>query len=562
MRKAIPLLLICMMAISFLPSCKKFLDEDPQGKITSAYLSTESGLRDFTVSQYYGCRNITDMLSFLANAASDEWTWGANGSVTRLLTECRTSDMISSGETSTLWNTLYSNINNLNFGLKAANTISFKDPVLKSSILGELSFLRAWQYFLIVESWGEGAHYQTEPSEGIVTEGHQVKIKDFYKLILSDLDAAISNLPAQPKEPGRASAFAAKALKAKILLSLAGYSDDVLTNVGTTRTKIYTDAKGLADDVIANSGRKLLTDYASVFNVNNQNNNEVIWSVQFSANLIYNGNGMHLHRYWVSQYNHSAKTGVTLAKLPSHSILYGREFRWIMPTKWLLTLYNKYDKRYDGSFQSVYLALNNEKVVPGDTALIRLPTVVDIATYNAYKSRGIPVDDLNDYYDATTGIPSVNGRSYYIVLTKFLDPSRTTAKEEDGHKNVIILRLAEMYLIGAECANNLGDKTAAAKYITDLRARDIVPGFGSALAVDPASINTDYILDERSRELAGELTRWFDLKRTNKLVERVKKYNPDGLYITDIHNVRPVPLADMNNITNKGSFKQNPGYPQ
>lgn len=547
---------------AMVPSCKKFLVEDPKGRITSGYLSTESGLKDLTVAAYYNCRTLTDVMSFLANAASDEWTWGTNGSVTRLLTECRSSDMISSGETTTFWNTLYTNINDLNFGLTTLPTVSFTDQALKKSILGELSFLRAWQYYLVVETWGEGAHFETTPSVGIITEGHQAKIGDFYKLILADIDVAIANLPSQPKEQGRASAFASKALKAKILMSLAGYSDGVISKMGTSKAQLYTNAKALADDVIANSGRKLLTDYASVFDVNTQNtNNEVLWAVQFSSNLVFNNNGQHLHRYWVSFYNRSARTGLVIPKLPSHSILYGREYRWIMPTKWLLNLYNTYDKRYDGSFQTFYMTLNNEKIVPGDTALIRSRLVVDAATATAYKNKGVAIDGLNDYYDAS-GLPTVNGRSSYIILTKFLDPSRTVAKEEDAHKNVIILRLAEMYLIGAECANNLGDKTAAAKYITDLRVRDIVPGHSADLAVDPTQIDIDYILDERSRELAGELTRWFDLKRTNKLVERVKKYNPDALFISDIHNVRAIPLSELNNITNRSEFKQNPGYPQ
>ena len=64
-----------------------------------------------------------------------------------------------------------------------------------------------------------------------------------------------------------------------------------------------------------------------------------------------------------------------------------------------------------------------------------------------------------------------------------------------------------------------------------------------------------------NKELAGEEIRWFDLKRTNKLVERVKKYNPDGLFIDNIHNVRPVPVNELLNITNPDIFKQNPGYP-
>jgi hypothetical protein len=80
------------------------------------------------------------------------------------------------------------------------------------------------------------------------------------------------------------------------------------------------------------------------------------------------------------------------------------------------------------------------------------------------------------------------------------------------------------------------------------------------LAVRSADINIDYLLDERSRELAGEALRWFDLKRTHKLVERAKKYNPDALYISEIHNLRPIPVSELLKVTNPDVFKQNPGY--
>ena len=68
-------------------------------------------------------------------------------------------------------------------------------------------------------------------------------------------------------------------------------------------------------------------------------------------------------------------------------------------------------------------------------------------------------------------------------------------------------------------------------------------------------------LEERARELCGEQIRWFDLKRTNKLIEYVRLYNMDAKdNIQDYHMLRPIPQSQLDAITNKEEFKQNPGY--
>jgi hypothetical protein len=81
------------------------------------------------------------------------------------------------------------------------------------------------------------------------------------------------------------------------------------------------------------------------------------------------------------------------------------------------------------------------------------------------------------------------------------------------------------------------------------------------MQITPAMVNLDFILDERARELAGEQLRWFDLKRTGKLVERVKLYNPVAApFVQEYHNVRPIPQRQIDAVTNKTEFVQNNGY--
>jgi starch-binding outer membrane protein, SusD/RagB family len=74
-----------------------------------------------------------------------------------------------------------------------------------------------------------------------------------------------------------------------------------------------------------------------------------------------------------------------------------------------------------------------------------------------------------------------------------------------------------------------------------------------------ADLTLDRLLEENSCEMFGEHDRWFDLKRTNKLLQRarlnplVAKFNN----ISAMHLVRPIPYNET--IKVKG-LAQNPGY--
>ena len=73
----------------------------------------------------------------------------------------------------------------------------------------------------------------------------------------------------------------------------------------------------------------------------------------------------------------------------------------------------------------------------------------------------------------------------------------------------------------------------------------------------------DFILDERTRELCGESTRWPDLAIRGKLIERVRLHNTDAAanITANKHELRPIPKEQLDRIidANKGQY-QNPGY--
>jgi len=123
-----------------------------------------------------------------------------------------------------------------------------------------------------------------------------------------------------------------------------------------------------------------------------------------------------------------------------------------------------------------------------------------------------------------------------------------------------VIRIAEMYLIAAEALMNT-NPTEALKYMNDLRKKGAIAGKEADMEITTTELTIDFILDERGREMAGELFRWYDLRRTGELVSYVQKYNMDAkANIKETHNLRPIPQVQLDAITNKEEFKQNPGY--
>lgn len=187
----------------------------------------------------------------------------------------------------------------------------------------------------------------------------------------------------------------------------------------------------------------------------------------------------------------------------------------------------------------------------GDTAIYCSKYVLPASTkYRIY--------DRNAVYTENGG---GKDRTRYVSLDKFDDPTRASMNEEQSARDAFIIRLAEMYLIAAEAQFKLGNSAKAAEYVNVIRKRAAIPGHEAEMVVKAGDISLDFILDERARELAGEQLRWFDLKRTGKLGERIALHNPDAnAYFQSYHTLRPIPQDQIDAVTNKDEFKQNDKY--
>jgi hypothetical protein len=170
------------------------------------------------------------------------------------------------------------------------------------------------------------------------------------------------------------------------------------------------------------------------------------------------------------------------------------------------------------------------------------------------------------------------GWAHYPSLKKFQDNARTGGFNDlNGGKDRVVFRLGETYLIAAEAALGLGQQAAAAQYINVLRVRAACdPGPANApklcatshkndpaIMVTPAQMTIDFIMDEREREMSGELNRWNDLRRPGRVffLNRIKAWNPYARpNIVDKHYLRPIPAQQIQGVTGPSPYPQNPGW--
>jgi hypothetical protein len=96
-----------------------------------------------------------------------------------------------------------------------------------------------------------------------------------------------------------------------------------------------------------------------------------------------------------------------------------------------------------------------------------------------------------------------------------------------------------------------------------LHQRAASPNHKNDYNVTAAQMTLDYIMEERERELAGEMSRWYDLVRPGPdyFLARVKKYNPHATAnIKLTHYLRPIPQSQIDGVIVGPKYPQNPGY--
>lgn len=140
----------------------------------------------------------------------------------------------------------------------------------------QASFIRAYHYFNLVRLFG-GVFLIDKPiSPADAKYINRSSVDEIYKLIIADLQNTIDNGATtnfnaiNPNDFGRANVWAAKAMMAKVYLTL----------------NRKTEAIALLQDVISNSGYGLQSTYSNVFSTNNEMNNEILFAIRYKSGKV------------------------------------------------------------------------------------------------------------------------------------------------------------------------------------------------------------------------------------------------------------------------------------
>ena len=146
----------------------------------------------------------------------------------------------------------------------------------------------------------------------------------------------------------------------------------------------------------------------------------------------------------------------------------------------------------------------------------------------------------------------IEGRRSYPCIKKFLDDQYNAnyPTHDLSYRDIMVLRLGEMYLIKAEAELATGGN--ALNTLNELRKVRAISGKDNSIS---GTVDIETILRERALELCGEYQRWFDLKRTHKLIDHVKAYNAQASgNIAVKHYYRPIPLNELEAVTNRADI--------
>jgi len=399
------------------------------------------------------------------------------------------------------WNDFFRGIYLANSILDKITTDVVTDTETYNRMVGEAKFIRGFLYFELVRFFGKVPlmDHVVTPTEAL-TIGRS-DVSKVYNLIEQDLTSAIESLPNSYNEVGKATSWAAKAMLAKVYLTMSG-PDYGIEGPGLGVNK-YDEALTLLNDVITNGGYGWVSDYASIFSYTNENNPDIIFDIQAIDNGTTDNSGVGT----------------------------------ILPTLMYLESYGKINLSFAGGVPND----GTGGIDPSDDLL------------NSFEASDVRDDFsiLMSYVDENEN--PVNNPQF----VKYLDLDNAPAVRYNWEINFPVVRYTDVLMMKAEALlQTSGSQTDIDNIVNQVRSR--------AGLTDISNVDMDILLEERRKEFMAEGLRWHDLVRTGKVLEVMNAWEEeedtsDKIYpIAANYIIYPIHQSQME--VKEGLYTQNPGY--
>lgn len=456
-----------MLLITAFHACESFLELPPENAVTVAnYFENESDFEQAVTGIYSPLLTINDAGNYsdwaLSEMRSDNTHFIYNPAVRGQLEAEHFADFLVEPDNpgiATMYNYYYLIVSRANQVLAHIDGADIETDA-RDNLKGQALFLRAFAYFKLVRYFGGVPLYLTPVTTMEESVLPRSTVEEVYEVILDDVTEAAQLLPGKAdQETGRVTSGAAYTLLGDVNLTLGDYpaAETALKNV---------------------TGYGLLTDYAGIFDPQNEGNDEIIFEVEFLEGTVLGLESSFPYVFLPQLEDPAVITGVT----PSNPG--GGGFN--TPTPDLIAAFEDTinDQRYTAS----------------------------IGYYSGASSMSGIVFDRIPY------------------IKKYQHPHSLYG--ETG-QNWIIYRYADVLLMLAEAVNEQGTRQGeAVLFLNEVRTR---AGIVDAEAGSQQEMR-ELIANERRVELAFENKRWHDLVRTGKAVEVMNAYgqrikeNPELYY--------------------------------
>jgi hypothetical protein len=616
--KKITYLIAFTAAVLLISGCSGWLEEEARTNVSIDEVSGEAAMQALLTGAYASMRNTYTLSSNIGIVGTDICRAGKNNDNTATL------DVYSLNSSQSVitnaWINSFAAIGNCNVVINRTMNDPKVSDAVKTNIIGQARFLRAFSYFKMVQWFGALPIVTDETLEysEVLLNSPRAPISDVYELIVSDLIYASS--PGVLDEnivDGTATMWAAKGMLAKVYLTMGtskarlGYNIPLMDNfvlaqygnLPKSPEEYYRLAYNLLYEIISSGKFSLQDSYGDNFSIevaNKFTNGESMWEIPYSTQRGYGGT-------WSKQFGQNISGASTYL----FNAMGGQQNYTPVPSFW--GYYKKGDirRRWNISDQAIVITNNLET----ETPRLRTHSIPD-------ESYGVDLVEVyrgNMGVNNDTGVPGNSGRFFAsdAGAVKYRwgsgDPETMYAQVmgfsgDNCPNNVVVLRYADVLLMFIETDMLLGGATPANLSSTGASSTALrimneqllwrARGGRSEQQMLQESTNTwgDYIRDEygnpepvpdgkesdyqmdynnsdnpltfgelvkqRACELCFEFHRWNDLVRWGILGEMYQARITSSVNgVVSVNNyLFPIPLRELQAAHDNEGFYKNPGY--